>query len=772
MLPRHVYSYKVKRLSPQEVCNHIVARLYLEHKSGCPDYKKGVSVISGCRRVVGKAIRRKSSGSFPLGYCLPTPALLANANKGSCMIKVSNGVKAPAAILETAFQDKLKSSGLSLVDAKTLGLEIYTALGMKELKVPEYDGFKIPYFDFDGNPTKFYRVRYLQDTRTGFAKMAKAKALRYTQPKNTINEVYMPPSLDWAKMVKDVTIPLIITEGELKAACACKLKLATAGLGGVWCFRSANNDLPLIEWFNTVQWKYRTVYIVYDSDAATNHNVMAAEVALCKELIRLGAVPHIVRLPRIEGQAKTGLDDYLLVKSKVDLADLLESSEPYKQAEFLHKLNTEVVYVRNPGLILKLHNLQRMQPRAFTDHAYSNQTYYETEVTEKGTKLVLKYAAREWMRWRMRAEVEKVAYAPGEDRIVNGDCLNVWPGWGVEPVKGDVTLWSQLLDYLFKGMPDERKWFEQWCAYPLQNPGAKLYTAPLLWGIHTGTGKTLVGYTLLRIYGKNGTSIEEEHLHSTHNEWAENKQFIVGDEITSGDKRAVAEKMKSIITRKSIRLNPKFISSYDIDDCINYYFTSNHADAFFLEDKDRRYFIHEVKGAPLARPFYVTYDDWYKSDKVSSLFAHLLQLGLKGFDPRGPAPMTHSKMEMIDVGKSDIARWVGEIAKDPDAVLAMDHKPLMYKLWTSEDLLKLYDPMEKTRVTQNGISRELTKMGFSKAANGESVRTFKGKVRLWMLREPDIFSDMTVKEIGFYYDKERAMPTHSKLKFTTKGNTK
>src|ERR1019366_4641955 len=143
---------------------------------------------------------------------------------------------------------------------------------------------------------------------------------------------------------------------------------------------------------------------------------------------------------------KTGLDDYLVNVGKIPLAALLEDSKPYKAAEKLHEINSKVVYVRNPGLILKLDTLQRMQPRAFIDHAFATETYYETVETEKSTKLVEKSAPREWIKWKMRSEVEKVVYAPGEDRICNGDHLNVWPGWGVEPVKGDVSPWADLLN--------------------------------------------------------------------------------------------------------------------------------------------------------------------------------------------------------------------------------------------------------------------------------------------------------------------------------------
>src|ERR1019366_3603173 len=89
--------------------------------------------------------------------------------------------KAPEAILDEAYENKLKGSGLSLKDGVALKFELRTKLAMKKLNVPEYDGFKIPYFDFDGKPTKFFRVRYLEDTRTGFTKMTKAKPLRYSQ---------------------------------------------------------------------------------------------------------------------------------------------------------------------------------------------------------------------------------------------------------------------------------------------------------------------------------------------------------------------------------------------------------------------------------------------------------------------------------------------------------------------------------------------------------------------------------------------------------------
>src|SRR5699024_9003715 len=125
----------------------------------------------------------------------------------------------------------------------------------------------------------------------------------------------------------------------------------------------------------------------------------------------------------------------------------------------------------------------------------------------------------------------------GAPRLHRGE-LNVWPGWAVTPAAGDVQLWSQLLDVLFAGEPESRKWFEAWLAWPLQNPGDKIYSCPVLWSRRHGTGKSFVGYAMKQIYGGNWAELDEAVLRQAHNGWAENKQFIMADEITSGDKRA------------------------------------------------------------------------------------------------------------------------------------------------------------------------------------------------------------------------------------------
>lgn len=673
------------------------------------------------------------------------------------------GINGTTFDLKGMFSRKMLESKIDVKSAAKLGLTPTPALKTpKGLPFAE-PGILIPYFDVHGEKTDFWRYRYLkQPDVTGFAALVKRKPLKYAQGKGTLNELYLPPVIDWEDVAGNQLKPILITEGEFKAASATiNTEYPTIGLGGVWSWKSTSRKMPLIPGFMDFNWDGRPVYIVFDSDAVTNPMVMQAENAFAKALTTLGAEPHIVRLPMGEDGAKVGLDDYIVAKSVDELEELLSNSEVWALAQELHRLNEEVVYVREPGLILRIDGLQRMAPRAFTDHAFSTRVYYEEVVTKKSSTLVKKSAPKEWLIWPSRAEVPRVTYAPGEDRITEKREMNVWPGWGVEPKPGDVTPWTELLNFLFNGDPKARQWFERWCAYPIQNPGTKMYSSAVLWSRLHGTGKSFVGYTLGKIYGKNFTEIDDEILRQSHNEWAENKQFVMGDEISTGDKRTASDRMKTMITRQLLRLNPKYIPSYTVPDVLNYYFTSNHPDSFFLEDDDRRFFIHEVKLPPMQDEWYKNYENWIGAPHVtgpgaSALFAHLLTLDMGDFLATSRALMTRSKQNMMDSARSDLGSWVAGLRQDPDTVLRLDKHILPYNLWRCEDLLKVYDPAEKGKVTANGLARELTRQGFHRAMDGNPIRTdLHGQARLWVIRNADDIAKLSSIKVGNLYDTER-----------------
>lgn len=667
-------------------------------------------------------------------------------------------------------QQKLESSGLTLKDAEELGIQVLdgTQTHACHRSFEALPSLRLNYYDEHGKPLQvkpkwpaFYRLRYL-DTKNDFNKLTEHKEKRYAQEPESGVAAYLPKLVDWAELFKNEE-PLFITEGELKAAKACKEGFPTIGLGGVYNFRSPKLGLLFLPELERIRWVKRRVYVVYDSDFRTNELVCAALRALAEELEARGALTYMVCLPDVEGLKKTGLDDFLVSEGREAFIEVLQEAQQLTLCQVLWKLNDELCYVRDPGLIINTKTQQKLSPASFKEHAYSTADFAERQVKPDGTVSLKRVsAAGAWLKWPQRLEARKLSYLPGQEKFVrvngSGVDFNIWSGWGVEPKRGDVQPFLQLVDHIFTGAePEAKQWFLRWCAYPLQYPGTKLFTSAVIHGIKHGTGKSLIGYTLGRIYGQNFEEIKQTDLHANFNEWAEAKQFVLGDDVTGSNKRQDADILKKLITQKSIRINTKYVASYTVTDCINYLFTSNQPDAFFLEDDDRRFFIHEVVVQPMAEEVYVEYDLWLETGGAAAVFDYLLKLDLGDFNPAAHAFKTVARERMILDVKSDLGGWVHQLVAMPDALLRIGDMPLTADLYTNKQLLAVYDPTGKTGTTANGLGRELRRAGVPQACGGQPVRTEHGQDRYYILRNVDKWHRATATQVQKYLAEQQAL---------------
>lgn len=676
---------------------------------------------------------------------------------------------------------KLESSGLTVEDAKKLQIQPLSGPATAKL----HKSFKplcslcLTYLDPYGKPLSdwpasepFFRLRYLESP-ADFSSLTEKKPLRYTQAPNTAPVAYYPSLVDWAPILKDVEQPLILTEGELKAAKACKEGFPTIGLGGVYNWRSFKIGLSWLPSLDFVSWTRRHVYICFDSDFRTNPMVCAALRELAEELHRKGSFVYLVSLPQLEGLEKVGLDDFLVhagASAEKQLTQLLHEAEPLGLTSCLWDYNDRYVYVRNPGIIVAQESGQTIAASAFKEHLEATQNYQERQLKQDGSvsyKAVS--AAAAWLRWPLRQEAATMTYSPGKPRfIVNGtNQYNLWPGWGVEPKKGDVEPFIQLIDHLFTGAePGAKEWFLRWCAFPLQYPGVKMFSSALIYGVGHGTGKSLVGYSLGAIYGKNFTEIDQDDLHGAFNSWAEAKQFVMGDDIAGSDRRADQGILRKLITQKQLRVNKKFVPDYTVPDFINYYFTANYPDAFFLEDNDRRHFIQEVLVGPLPEEFYIEYSLWLDTGGAAAIFHYLLNLDLGDFNPAAPAFVTLAKKRMISDSQSDLGGWIRDMLANPDQQLRIGDVVLSQDLLTSKELLLCYDPEGKTRTTANGLGRELRRAGAHQVLGGKPVRLSDGsQARYYAVRNCDRWAgEKSMAAVAEYLDARLASGTKRKYK--------
>lgn len=623
----------------------------------------------------------------------------------------------------------LQRSGLTEKDARAMKLQYMTADRCKQLLKVKHPGYKIPYFDIKGKPTKFYRTRLFA---TGFE-----KAKRYRQPEGTDVRLYFPPiGNKWVKLALSAKTPIYITEGEKKAYAAMKRGLLCIGLGGVWSWQSKKKGVPLIPDFSLLQWQGRTVYIVFDSDIATNEDVRKAADRLSDMLKGLGAVPSILQLPVGPNDSKVGLDDWLLNNDPAKLQKL--SVEEAASSKLLWKLNEEL------AVIVKAGGIYHTQSARFQDENFLAGNIYAQHTLMVGDKPVNLFRA--WQKWPQRRLHDGIVYEPGKPGVTADNSLNTWKGWGTAPAQGNIKPWNDLMEHLFKDDRPARKWFEQWAAYPIQNPGTKLYTAVLLWSRLEGTGKSLVGYILGKIYGSNFAEVSQEDLSGDYNAWAQNKQFVMGEELTGSDRRRDFDRLKHMVTRAAVSINAKYQPHYEVRDCINYLLTSNNPNALYMGESDRRFFVHEVAGKVPPKEFFDIIDRWYKSAAgPAALMHHLLRLDLSDFNPHGHALRTASKVDMQKAVRSPIASWCADLRDTPDEILRMGSQVIERDLFKLSELWELLPDHLTSHYSQQGLYAALRRT--FPAPRHSSVN----HLHLWAVRNVESWSKKSLDEWVAHY---------------------
>lgn len=656
---------------------------------------------------------------------------------------------------------KWRASALDEGHARKLRFRALSAAQVraKNAKFHEAGALLIPYWTLDGKPTKFFRIRYLEKL-PGAAGVVE-KPQRYDQLP-VLQEAYFPPLLDqtWRKVAKDPSIPVAVTEGELKAACASAQGLPMMALGGVYSFMSGKRAVDLLPSLKEFNWKDRTTYIVYDNDLVNNPDVLRAQHLLSQRLLAEGAKINYISIP--PGPEK-GVDDYVVKHGWEAFSALLDKAEPFLEGEALWKLNGEVVYIKGVDAVIERETHMVIDTDRFVRHVYANRHYFEQ--IEKGSgknkHVVLEKAslAKRWVEWEQRAELQELCYEPGQPRVVSDRAWNMWDGWGVEPKRGQISQWHWLMEFLFGDDDKARKYFEQWCAYPIIHPGAKLFTAVVLWSRVKRLGKSMAFLALAKIYGKNAGFVQSKQLKRDFNTWARNKQLVVGEEITVGKDQVDADYLKYIITHPEFTIHAKFKDEYQITNHTNFGLLSNHSDAVLLEDGDKRFFIHGInRDKPAEREKYEWCDKWLKGPGPAALRYYLMNnVNMRGFNPREHAPDTRSKWEMVQVGKTSTSLWVQKLWENPVEAL----KPLGQKiaegcdLFSSGQLYRAFDPQEKHVGRHGGevsLGRWLHNAGFRPANQGIPLGTNTGTHRIYAVRNQVKWEQAPRRELRAHYE--------------------
>jgi energy-coupling factor transporter ATP-binding protein EcfA2 len=310
----------------------------------------------------------------------------------------------------------LASSGLSMLAILKSGA---FSIGRRDATVilgfdPGCGGLAFPYPSANGKPP-FVRIKPDTPFRGKDGKDA-----RYLTPKGASNRLYLSHTLDPAVLL-DASVPLIITEGEKKAIKSIAEGFPCVGLAGVWSWktRGEENESRPIQDLNLIEWKGRTVFLIFDSDAATNRKVRQAERELAAHLKGRGADVRIVRLPSEPDGSKNGLDDFLVRHGKEALRSLMDrraEAEGKREAEGDEEDDEKP---KRPSQADRLVKVVLLDAELFHDQT---QTPY-ARVNVGGRFEILRCQGRGFRRWISRRFYEAEEKAPGGEAVASA--LNV-----------------------------------------------------------------------------------------------------------------------------------------------------------------------------------------------------------------------------------------------------------------------------------------------------------------------------------------------------------
>ena len=207
---------------------------------------------------------------------------------------------------------------------------------------PDCTGILIPYY-WPGCLHPFnYRLRR-DNPELKQGKDGKLKPERkYLGPPNSGNRLYIPPGVT-LEQLNDVSIPIVLVEGEKKALALWRLanhntdqpRFIPVAIAGAWNWRGRVGKTggpkgeridvkgPIAD-LNRIPWGGRTVFIVFDADVSTNESVNWARKELSRELTGRDAVLKLVNLPQEQGA--NGIDELLVAWGPNRVLDLFEAA--------------------------------------------------------------------------------------------------------------------------------------------------------------------------------------------------------------------------------------------------------------------------------------------------------------------------------------------------------------------------------------------------------------------------------------------------------------
>jgi hypothetical protein len=305
------------------------------------------------------------------------------------------------------------------------------------------------------------------------------------------------------------------------------------------------------------------------------------------------------------------------------------------------------VFVQEPGVFVPLAEPTRqLKPQDF------NNAVRPMSDVEDTAKAYLK---------TFGGQVKSFTYDPGHPTGVLENRFNSHMAPNIRRLPGDA---SMLIDYFNHLIPDEadRHHLMRWAATYTARQGTRMGYGVLLASKAQGVGKTWLAERILGpLSGARNVSFpSEQDIKDKFTAWIGEKRLIAVEEIYSGDKHEIYNKLKPYITQLTIPVRRLNTAAYDAPNFAHFILTSNASVPMPLAPHDRRWLVPRVTEERRPREFWTAFLRWLEGDGLSITidWAHRFVEEHGAVQAGDIAPETDRKAEMIGDAVSDVDKII------------------------------------------------------------------------------------------------------------------
>jgi len=272
-----------------------------------------------------------------------------------------------------------------------------------------------------------------------------------------------------------------------------------------------------------------------------------------------------------------------------------------------------------------------------------------------------------WMKSGRRRTAEQVIFDPENDYP---DCLNLWTGWAVEPIKGE---WNILREMLLEALCDNDekvyKYVLDWSAYMVQHPNSPAEVALCFQGAKGG-GKGTFCRALMSLAGRHGMPISSsKQVTGQFNNHLRDCILLFADEAVNPYDKNGEAMLKSMITEPRIAFEPKGVDVRMGRNRLHVVMASN--EDWFVPmglEGERRFMLQRINNSwqgDFKR--FAALNHQLENGGLSAMLFDLLNRDIKGWAPRQNVPTTSAAIEQKIRGLSPVAQWWFNILYDGEA---------------------------------------------------------------------------------------------------------